>query len=271
MSPSTRVRSRLGFAARWSNGPGPGAQANPRAPLACRAQEGSSSSFFGRSLAAPPAAGTLVVDQVRRGDDGRLDAAHLRGALDRIADALLGEREAALHLRPWVAVPSPVEHRYPLGDVVRGEPPATEHVQVLRADPVPVRLDRAGVRELAHLDVSSAVAQHLDALGTGRGVAGAVHHEVGAEGFGQRAHGLYARLGRFVVLERDGGLGAEAPAQREPRILGCPDDDDAPRPHLLGGGHGQNADRPRTLDDDGIAHAEEAGALGTVESADTRG
>ena len=44
------------------------------------------------------------------------------------------------------------------------------------------------------------------------------------------AHGLYARLRRFVVLERDGGLGTEAPAQREPRILGSPDDDDAPRP-----------------------------------------
>ena len=68
-----------------------------------------------------PAAGTLVVDQVRSGDDGRLDAAHLEGALDRLADALLGKREAGLHLRPRIAVPSPVEHRYPLGNVVRGE------------------------------------------------------------------------------------------------------------------------------------------------------
>jgi hypothetical protein len=123
----------------------------------------------------------------------------------------------------------------------------------------------------ASVNVSPAVAQHLDALGAGRGVAGAVHYEVGAEGFGQPAYGLYARLGRFVVLERDGGLGAEAPAQREPRILGCPDDDDPPRPHLLGGGHGQNADRPRALDDDGVAYAKEADALGAVESADARG
>src|SRR5918994_1089845 len=106
-----------------------------------------------------------------------------------------------LTLRISRALPSPVEHRYPLGNVVRGECPAPEHVQILRADPVPVRLDRAGVRELAHLDVSSAVAQHLDALGTGRGVAGAVHHEVGAEGLGQPAHGLYACLWRFAVLE----------------------------------------------------------------------
>ena len=91
------------------------------------------------------------------------------------------------------------------------------------------------------------------------------------KGADQRAHGLDARFRRLVVLERDGGLGAEAPAQREPRILGRPDDDDAPSPHLLGGGHGQNADRPRTLDDDGVAHAEEPGALGAVEGADARG
>jgi len=63
-------------------------------------------------------------------------------------------------------------------------------------------------------------------------------------------------------------VSAPKPAQREPRILGSPDDDDAPRPHLLGSGHGQNADRPRALYDDGVAHAEEAGALGAVESAD---
>src|SRR5215217_2308459 len=122
---------------------------------------------------------TLVVDQVRSGDDGRLDAAHLEGALDRLADALLGEREAGLHLRPRIAVPGPVEHRYPLGNVIRGECPAPEHVQVLRTDPVPVRLDRAGVRELAHLDVGPAVAQHFDTLGTGGGMPGAVDYEVG--------------------------------------------------------------------------------------------
>jgi hypothetical protein len=94
-------------------------------------------------------------------------------------------------------------------------------------------------------------------------VAGTVHHKVGAEGFGQPAYGLNARLRRFVVLDRDGGLGTEASAQREPRTLGSPDDD-APRPHLLGCGHGEHSYRSRALDDDGVAHAEETGTLGTV-------
>src|SRR5215212_3024575 len=114
----------------------------------------------GTFLVALPTADSLIADQVRRGHDGRLDAAHLDRTLDRLTDAFLGERVAGLHLRPRVAVSRPVEHRDAQGDVVCGERPATEHHYILRAYPVPVRLDRAGVRELAHLDVGPAVAQH---------------------------------------------------------------------------------------------------------------
>src|SRR5215211_1210031 len=175
--------------------------------------------------------------------DGRLDATHLDRTVDRLTDAFLGEWIAGLHLRPWVAVSRPVQHRDAQWNVVCGERPATEHGYILRAYPVPVRLDRAGVRELAHLDVGPAVAQHFDTLGTGGGMPGAVDYEVGAEGTGQPAHDLDALLGRFVVIERDRGLCTEAPAQSEAGILGRSDDDDAPCTHLLGGGHAQHPDR----------------------------
>jgi hypothetical protein len=39
---------------------------------------------------------------------------------------------------------------------------------------VPGRLDRAGIGELAHLDIGAAVAQHLDALPAGARMARAV-------------------------------------------------------------------------------------------------
>src|SRR5215213_4014832 len=197
----------------------------------------------GPFLVALPTAGTLVADQVRRRHDGRLDATHLDRTVDRLTDAFLGEWIAGLHLRPWVAVSRPVQHRDAQWNVVCGERPATEHHYILRAYPVPVRLDRAGVRELAHLDVGPAVAQHFDTLGTGGGMPGAVDYEVGAEGTGQPAHDLDALLGRFVVIERDRGLCTEAPAQSEAGILGRSDDDDAPCTHLLGGGHAQHPDR----------------------------
>ena len=61
-------------------------------------------------------------------------------------------------------------------------------VDVLGADAVPVGLDRAGIGELAHLDVSAAVAQHLYALRPGCRMAAAVHHEIGAEAADDLAH-----------------------------------------------------------------------------------
>ena len=46
----------------------------------------------------------------------------------------------------------------------------------------------AGVGELAHLDVGAAVAQELDSLGAGAGVAGAVHDQICPEAADDLAH-----------------------------------------------------------------------------------
>ena len=171
------------------------------------------------------------------------------------------EREERLHLVPGIAVARPVEHAHAERQVVRGEGPGAQHDEVLGADAVPVGRDRAGIGELAHLDIGAAVAQHLDAFGTGRGMAGAVHHQVRAVAADDLAHGRDARLGRRDFLDVDSGFGAEPAGQREARLLRRADHDHPPGAHLLRRRHREHPDRPRALDDHRVAPFEAADPL----------
>ena len=122
-------------------------------------------------------------------------------------------------------------------------------------------VDRARVGELAHLDVGAAVAQELDAFRPGAGMAGAVHHEVGAEAADDVAHA--PRCAPPASVTSSMSTVASAPNLRasfEPRLLRRADADHAARAHLLRRGDGQDADRPGALDDDRVAPREAAGA-----------
>ena len=136
---------------------------------------------------------------------------------------------------------------------------------------MPVGLDRTGVGELAHLDIGAAVAQHLDALGPGGGMAAAVDHQVGAEAADDVAHRRDARLRAPVLLDVDRGLGAEGAADPQARLLGRADHDDPARAHLLGGDDGEHADGARALDHHGVADAQGADRLGALEGPDRGG
>ena len=133
-------------------------------------------------------------------------------------------------------------------------------------------LDRARVGELAHLDVGAAVAQHLDALRARARMARAVHHEIRAEAADDVAHRRDARFGGVCTSSMF--TVASAPnlrASLQARLFRRADANHAARAHLLRGGHRQNADRARALDDDGVAPLEAARLDRAVERADARG
>src|SRR6185437_15270254 len=187
---------------------------------------------------------------------------------DRLADALLRKRIDGLHVEPGIFVAGAVEHLDTERQIIGGETPGSEHVEVLGADAVPGRLDRAGVSELAHLDIGAAVAQHLHALGSGAWMTRAIHHEVRAESADDVAHFSDTFLRRLAFLDVDGGLGAEFARELQARLFRRADADHPARAHLLRSRDGQNSDRTGALDHHGVAPGEAAGAHGAIESAD---
>ncbi len=58
-----------------------------------------------------------------------------------------------------------------------------------------VSIEPASVK-LAHLDIGTAVAQHFDALGPGRRMSRAIHHQISAEAANDVAHAPDPRLRR---------------------------------------------------------------------------
>ena len=102
-------------------------------------------------------------------------------------------------------------------------------------------------------------------------MAGAVHDQVGAVAADELADPGDALGGRPVFLDIHRRLGAKFARQRQARLLGRADADDAARAHLLRRGDGQDADRPGALDDDRVAPFEAAHALRAGKAADRRG
>src|SRR6185312_16891448 len=99
-------------------------------------------------------------------------------------------------------------------------------------------------------------------------MAGAIHHQIGAEAADNVAHLLDSCLRRPDLFDIDGGFSAELARELQPRRLRRTDADDAACPHLLRGGDRENPDRTRTLDHDGVAPAKPAGPGGAIEGAD---
>ena len=127
-------------------------------------------------------------------------------------------------------MPRAIEHVHSERQVVAGESPGTEDVEILGADAMPVCWDGAGVRELTHFHIGSAVAEHLDALGTGGRVAGAVHHNVCAEAADDIAHPRDASLGGPELLDIDRRLSAELARQLQRGLSGAPTQITRPAP-----------------------------------------
>src|SRR6185437_6509185 len=94
---------------------------------------------------------------------------------------LLRRMDKRLHIEPRTAMTRAIKHVDAERQVVGGERPGTQHVEIFGTDAVPIGLDGAGVRELPHLDERASVAKHLYYLGAGRRMAGAIHHEVRAK------------------------------------------------------------------------------------------
>src|SRR5438445_243652 len=136
---------------------------------------------------------------------------------------------------------------------------------------MPRSLDLSRIGELAHLDISAAVAQELDAFGPGRGMAGAIHHEIGAESADDLAHTSDALLRRAHLFELYGRLGAEAAREIEPRMFGRADADHAAGAHFLRRDNSQNADRSGSLNDNRVAPVEPTRLLGAIECANAGG
>ncbi len=129
----------------------------------------------------------------------------------------------------------------------------------------------AGIGELAHFDIGAAVAQKLDSLRAGAGMARAIHDQVGAKAADDVAHFFDPLIGRLELLDIHRRLGAELARERKPRRLRRADADHPARAHFLRGRHRQNPDRAGALDDDGVAPCESAGADRAIEGADARG
>src|SRR3954467_14766187 len=133
---------------------------------------------------------------------------------------------------------------------------------------MPRRVDRTGVRELTHLHISAAVAQHFDALGSRAWVTRAIHHQIGAEAANDVAHFLDACFRGLEPFDVDGCFRAELACQFEPRLFRRADAYHASCTHLLRRRDRQYPDGARALDQDGIAPGKAAGVSGTVEGAD---
>ena len=125
---------------------------------------------------------------------------------------------------------------------------------------MPVGVDRAGVGELPHLHVGAAVAQHLDPLRAGRGVAAAVQRQIGAEAAGDVPHRLDPIGGRRVIVQTDGRFGSEFAAELKARALRGAHHDHPSCAQLLRCRRGQHADGSRALHDHGRPRREPAGA-----------
>ena len=78
-------------------------------------------------------------------------------------------------------------------------------------------VDRAGVGELAHLDVGAAVADHLDAFGTRRRMAATLDDEIGTESADDGAYGVESRLRSGICVDRNRGRCAKSAAVGETR------------------------------------------------------
>ena len=78
-------------------------------------------------------------------------------------------------------ITTPLSFNEFVAHVVRGEGPAPQNGDVFRADAVPIRVDRASVGELAHLDVGASVAEHLDPFGTRRRMTAAFDDQIRTE------------------------------------------------------------------------------------------
>src|SRR5262249_7336006 len=94
-----------------------------------------------------------VSHQPRPGHEWRLDRLHRHRVLDRARDAIFVEGVERLHVEPGILVAGAVEHVDAEWQVVGGEGPRPQHVEVLGADAVPGRGDRAGIGELPHLHI----------------------------------------------------------------------------------------------------------------------
>src|SRR3569832_910564 len=127
--------------------------------------------------------------------DGGFDGFHRHRVRNRAGHAVFREWIDRLHVCPRILGPGAIEHVDAKRQVVAGEAPRPQDVEVLGADAVPGGFDRTGIGELSHLDVGAAVAQHFDPLGAGTRMTRAIHHEVGAESADNVAHAADA-LGR---------------------------------------------------------------------------
>src|SRR6267378_534631 len=107
----------------------------------------------------------------------------------------------------------------------------------------------------ADLEVGSAGAEHLDALGDHLRKADEVARDVRADAAGPLADEIHALFAIGDRLEVDRVVGAERLRQLEPprELI---DDDHRRRAHVLGDGHRLDAEAARALDDDAPAEAE---------------
>ena len=181
--------------------------------------------------------------------------------MDRVCDSAFGQRERTLHLWPVIGRLNGVQIRHSLRDVFGGKGPTAQYLKFLGADSVPVGIDAAGIGELAHFNVGSAVPDHLDALGSGFRISAAVQHEVSTEFGGGLAHGVDPVRRWLVGIQWNRGVGAIGSAERQPGMLGCSDDDDGAGSTLTSGDDGKDADRSWSLDDDGVTGFESIGCL----------
>src|SRR3974377_400656 len=135
---------------------------------------------------------------------------------------------------------------------------------------MPRRGDRAGIGKLAHFYIAAAVAEKLDSLRPGAGMAGAVHHQVGAKPADKLAHPRNARVGGLVAFDVDRRFGAELAREFKPRLLRGADANHAPGAHFLRSRDRENPDWTGTLDDDGIAPFESADPHRAIKRANAR-
>src|SRR4029077_15633484 len=145
--------------------------------------------------------------------------------------------------------------------------PRAEDVDVLRADAVPRRHDRAGISELAHLDIGTAVTQELDTFRTGARMTRAIHHQIGAKTANDVPHALDTFVRKLELFDVHSRLGAEFARELQPRLLGRANGDYPARPHFLGGRHRQNSDRAGALNNDSVAPGETTGPHRAIEGA----
>ena len=75
--------------------------------------------------------------QFRPRHDGRLHRLHRHRIRDRASDAFLGKRIQRLHLEPGIFVARTVEHIDAEREIVAGESPRTQDVEVFGADAMP--------------------------------------------------------------------------------------------------------------------------------------